>query len=235
MARTRRVVPAPEPVVDAEPAQDEEDQNKSNDNEDLFSNNDDEEDDAHDQGDNLDANIRNNTIAMFQRVLTFREGAATALFNDQQITDFDSLRELDDDTIKELCRSITKEGHPISVIAQNRLKLLVFWAKHMWRTCLGVDDLTDIDYEEDIKPLKDQKALEDSLDESKELEPPTMTLTPATAAACFTQLKMYLAKCRGRLGFHSTMWFVRSSRDLMMYPKMPLTIRQPLENQRAHT
>ncbi len=26
-----------------------------------------------------------------------------------------------------------------------------------------------------------------------------MTLTPATAAACFTQMKMYLAKCRGRL------------------------------------
>jgi hypothetical protein len=31
---------------------------------------------------------------MFQRVLTFREGAATALFNDQQITNFDSLRSL---------------------------------------------------------------------------------------------------------------------------------------------
>ena len=70
----------------------------------------------------------------------------------------------------------------------------------MWRTCRGVDDLTDIDYEEDIKPLQDQKALEDSLDESKEPEPPKMTLTPTTAAACFTQLKMYLAKCRGRLG-----------------------------------
>jgi hypothetical protein len=70
----------------------------------------------------------------------------------------------------------------------------------MWGTCRGVDDLTDIDYEEDIKPLRDQKALEDSLDESREPEPPTMTLTPATAAACFTQMKMYLAKCRERLG-----------------------------------
>jgi hypothetical protein len=159
MASTRRVVPAPEPEVEAEPAQDEEDQNESNNNEDLFSNNEDEEDAAHDQGNNLDANIRNNTIAMFQRVLTFREGAATALFNYQQITDFDSLRKLDNDTIKELCRSITKEGHPISVIAQNRLKLLVFWVKHMWRTCRGVDDLTNNNHEEDIKPLRDQKAL----------------------------------------------------------------------------
>jgi hypothetical protein len=95
---------------------------------------------------------------------------------------------------------ITKEGHPISVIAQNRLKLLVFWEKHMWRTSRGVDELTDIDYEEDIKPIQDQKALEDSLNKSKEPEPPMMTLTPTTAAACFTQMKMYLAKCRGRLG-----------------------------------
>ncbi len=67
----------------------------------------------------------------------------TALFDDQQITDFGSLRKLDDDAIRELCHSITKEGHPISIIPQNRLKLLVFWAKHMWRTSHGVDELTD--------------------------------------------------------------------------------------------
>jgi hypothetical protein len=202
MARTRRVVPAAEPVDPPPPQDDQEDDD--DDNESLFS--DDEENEsngevaARDQDDNLDANIHNNTIAMFQRVLTFREGAVTALFDDQQITDLDSLRELDDDTIKALCRSITKEGHSISVIAQNCLKLLVFWAKHVWCTCCGVDELTDVDYEVDIKPLQDQKASEDSLDESKEPEPPTMTMTPATAAACFTQMKMYLAKCRGRLG-----------------------------------
>ncbi len=85
--------------------------------------------------DNLGANICANTIPMFQRVLTFQEGATTAFFNDQQITNFQSLRKLDDDAIKELCRSIVKEGHPISVTARNRFKLLVFWVKHMWRTC----------------------------------------------------------------------------------------------------
>jgi hypothetical protein len=90
---------------------------------------------------------------MFQRVLTFGKGAATTLFDDQQTSDFDSLRKLDDDAIKELCRSITKEGHPISIIAQNRLKLLVFW--HMWHTSRGVDELTDINYKEDIKHLQD--------------------------------------------------------------------------------
>ena len=198
MARTRETGPrratraaAADELEDPPPRADDDD-----DDADLFD--DDEEEDN--GGDNLDANIRADTIAMFQRVLTFREGAATALYDDQQVTDFESLRELDDDAIKELCRSIAKEGHPISVIAQNRLKLLVFWAKHMWRTCRGVDELTDVDYDEDIKPLQDQKGLEDSLDESKEPEPPTMTLTPTSAASCFTQMKMYLAKCRGRLG-----------------------------------
>ncbi len=31
------------------------------------------------------------------------------------------------------------------MISQNRLKLLVFWAKHMWRTSRGVDDPSEVD------------------------------------------------------------------------------------------
>jgi hypothetical protein len=76
--------------------------------------------------DNLDAIIRRDMIAMYVRVLGFKESAAIALYNDQQITDLDRLRELDDPTIKELCRQIGKEGHPVSMISQNHLKLLVF-------------------------------------------------------------------------------------------------------------
>jgi hypothetical protein len=182
MARTRETVPrcatraaAADELEDPPPRADDDVDDNDDDDADLF-----DDDEEEDNGtDNLDANICANAIAMFQRVLTFREGAATALYDDQEITDFESFRELDDNAIKELCHSIAKEGHPISAIAQNRLKLLVFWAKHMWRTCRGVDELTDVDYEENIKPLQDQKALEDSLDESKEPEPSTMTLTPA--------------------------------------------------------
>ena len=82
-------------------------------------------DSSNDNEPNIDAdmhaNTRASTIAVYQRVLTFRLAAATALYDNQQITDADSLRELDDNTIKELCRQINKEGHPISVIAQNSL------------------------------------------------------------------------------------------------------------------
>ena len=56
-------------------------------------NNDKEEDDEdapQDQGDNLNVNICDTMIAMFQRVLIFWEGAGTALYIDQQITDLDS-------------------------------------------------------------------------------------------------------------------------------------------------
>jgi hypothetical protein len=81
--------------------------------------------------DNLDAIIRRDMIAMYMRVLGFKEGAATTLYNNQQITDTNRLRELDNPTIKELCRQIGKEGHPVLMLSQNRLKLLVFWVKHM--------------------------------------------------------------------------------------------------------
>jgi hypothetical protein len=81
--------------------------------------------------DNLNAIIRRDMIAMYVHVLGFKEGAATTLYDDQQITDTDPFRELDNPTIKELCRQISKEGHPVSMLSQNHLKLLVFWAKHM--------------------------------------------------------------------------------------------------------
>jgi hypothetical protein len=74
--------------------------------------------------------------------------------NEQQITNLGSLRELDDPTIKELCCKIGKEGHPVLMILQNCLKLLVFWAKHTWRILRGVDDLSKVDYNQDIKHLQ---------------------------------------------------------------------------------
>ena len=86
---------------------------------------------------------------------------------------------------------IGKEGHPISMILQNRLKLLVFWAKHMWRTLHRVDDLSDVDYNQDIKHFQVQKAFKDGLDNSKEPDAPTMTLTPANVVASFTLMKTH--------------------------------------------
>jgi hypothetical protein len=49
---------------------------------------------------------------MYVRVLGFKESAATALYEDQQITNLDPLCKLNNPTIKELCRQIGKEGPP---------------------------------------------------------------------------------------------------------------------------
>ena len=61
-------------------------------------------------GDTIEAVLCQSTIAMFRCVLIFNDGAATSLYDDQMITTFDVLRELDDDTIKEICRAIKKPG-----------------------------------------------------------------------------------------------------------------------------
>ena len=173
---------------------------ESNDDNSLFGEEEVGDDEDSDDEPIIDMSIRDSTIAMYVRVLSFSQEAATALYDSQGVMTLDNLRELDDDSVKELARSFSKEGYPISILSQNRLRLLVFWVKHRWRTCRGVDDLTDVDYDHDVRPLQDQKKLEDDLDESKEPSPPTMTLTPSTAASCFTNMKTYLAKCRGRLG-----------------------------------
>jgi hypothetical protein len=68
---------------------------------------------------------------MFKRVLLFSQGAAEALYDDQMITALDTLQDLTDDIIKELCRAIRKlggdvPGHQISELSVNGLKLFAF-------------------------------------------------------------------------------------------------------------
>jgi hypothetical protein len=60
--------------------------------------------------DTIEATIRRSMTSMFRRVLMFSDGATNSLYDDQIITSFDILRELDDDTIKETCRAIKKPG-----------------------------------------------------------------------------------------------------------------------------
>lgn len=192
MARTRTVVAPPPPADPDPPALADDDEDEDDDDDQSLGLRD-------DNNDNIDAVYRDGMIAMFERVLGFKTGAATSLYDDQQITSVDTLRELDDATIKELCRAIGKEGHPVSAISQNRLKLLVWWTKHMWRTSREIDDLTEIEYDQ-IKLYQGQKTFEDELSDAKEPAAPTMTLSQATAAACFTQMTTHLDKCRGVTG-----------------------------------
>ncbi len=144
------------------------------------------------------------TVDMFKHVLLFSQGAVEALYNNQMVMTLDMLRDLTDNIIKELCRAIRKPGgdgpgHQIFELSVTRLKLFVFWARHMWRTSRGVDDWTNMTYEE-IKTLTNQKVLEDNLLDSKLPETPAMTLDPHSAAKAFSDMLIILGKMRGIAG-----------------------------------
>ncbi len=161
---------------------------------------DDDEDDPQEEAAPLEARIRETTVDMFKQVLLFSQGAAESLYDDQMITTLDVLQDLTDDIIKELCRAIRKPGgdgpgHQIFELSMIRLKLFAFWARHMWRTSRGVNDWTDMTYEE-VKTLTNQKTLEDNLLDSKPPETPAMTLDPHSAAKAFSDMPIILGKMR---------------------------------------
>jgi hypothetical protein len=162
------------------------------------------EDDPQEEAAPLEARIQKITIDMFKRVLLFSPRAAEALYDDQMITTLDVLQDLTDNIIKELCRAIKKPGgdgpgHQISKLSVTRLKLFVFWARHMWRTSRGVDDWTDTTYDK-VKTLTNQKTLKDNLLDSKLPKTPAMTLDPHLAAKAFSDMLIILGKMRGIAG-----------------------------------
>ena len=152
----------------------------------------------------LDHQAREDAIAMFVRTLLFSRGAATALYDDQAVQSLDTLREINDDMIREMARAIRKpgdgiQGYSISELSVSRLKLLAFWARHMWRTCRSIDDWADITWEVVSIP-KNQKTLEDSLQDRKIPETPAMTLDMQSAAKAFLDMVVLLGKMRGISG-----------------------------------
>jgi hypothetical protein len=116
------------------------------------------------------------------------------------ITALDTLQDLTDNIIKELCHAIRKPGgdvpgHQISKLSVTCLKLFAFWARHMSRTSRGVGDWTDTTWD-DIKTLTNQKTLEDNLLDPKQPVTPAMTLDSQLAAKAFTNMLILLGNLR---------------------------------------
>jgi hypothetical protein len=150
----------------------------------------------------IEERVCNEMIAMYQRVLGFSPGAAIALYDDQGITTLEHLQEVTDSLADETCRAIQKPGgdewgHPIPIIARQRLKLLAFWSRPMWRTSHEPDDIHKLTWY-DIKHLSDQKTLEDNHKDGKDPPVPEMTLEQTNAAACFVQMRQCLRKLCSR-------------------------------------
>jgi hypothetical protein len=150
----------------------------------------------------IELQAQESAVAMFRRTLLFSQGTATALYMDQAVQSLNTLCNIDDNMIKEMCCAIRKPGdgavgYSISELSVSRLKLLSFWAKHMWRTSRGVDDWTETTWD-DISDLADQKSLKDDVRGTTAPSPSKLTLDTKTAAASFTHLKSYLRTRRSR-------------------------------------
>jgi hypothetical protein len=152
----------------------------------------------------VEARVHQETIYMFQSALLFSKGVAKALYDNQMIMTLDVLRDLNNNTIKDIARTIRKpggdtQGLQISELSVSYLKIFAFWARHMWQTSRSVDNWTEMTWK-DIKFLGPQKLLEDSLLDTKEPKSPTMTLDPLLAAKAFTNMVVHLGKRQGITG-----------------------------------
>ena len=156
---------APQP--EADPHDEDEDTNKD---EDLAE---DDEDKPPAREIPIEERVCNKMVSTYQRVLGFIPGATAALYDDQGITTLEHLQELTNSLADETCRAIQKpggdeRGHPIPIIARQHLKLLAFWARHLWRTSREPKDVQDLTWN-DITHLADQKILEDNAKDGKDL------------------------------------------------------------------
>jgi hypothetical protein len=140
-------------------------------------------------------------IEMFQQIHLFSPGVAQALYDEQMITTLNVLQELNNDTIKDIAHTIGKlggnaQGFQISKLSVSCLKLFASGARHMWWILKGVDNWTEMTWN-DVKFLGPQKILEDSLLDTKEPKTPTMTLDQQLAAKFLPIRWFTLARGRG--------------------------------------
>jgi hypothetical protein len=82
-----------------------------------------------------DTNTRENFIAWYIQEFGFNTNAATTLHDVQMLKDAMTLSELDDDSIANICKAVSKDtGQSVAKIAVTKLKLACFWIRHQIRT-----------------------------------------------------------------------------------------------------
>ena len=143
--------------------------------------------------------------------LGFSEAAAVALVDQQLLNKWETLLELDDDAVDNLCRTVRKpgggeDGHQIPEMAMTRLQLLVFYAKHLDRIqrkyeITGSNATNITPNLARITPYKAQKTLEkDWLKNNPEPKYEPMALDGSRAAIAFDQAGVILRRIRGATG-----------------------------------
>jgi hypothetical protein len=137
------------------------------------------------------------------RIFDVNANAATALHNVQILKDTKTLSELDDDTIANICKAVSKDtSQSVAKIATTKLKLACFWIRHQIWTSREIGGtrrpLVVIRYSGTIDLLRQQKRDEDNwAANNKEPEYTSLTLDTATDMKVFDKVKTILARVRG--------------------------------------
>jgi hypothetical protein len=152
----------------------------------------------------VDSN-RAHFIAFFKKVLRVSDFVATALYDQQLLTDAATIAEFGNSEVDSVCQTLRRDSKlPIAELSIARLKLLTFWVRHQQRTGRAIGGptrhLVRVDLA-DLELLKEQKRLEDGwAANNKEPEYTAIALDLASAAKAFEKVKTLLTRIRGVLG-----------------------------------
>jgi hypothetical protein len=147
-----------------------------------------------------DKDTRKNFVAWYKEEFGFTANATTTLHNVQMLKGASTLSELDDDTVANICKGISKEtGQSVAKIAATKLKLACFWIRHQHRTLREIGGtqrpLVKVKYTGTIELLQQQKKDKDNwTSTNKEPEYTLLTLDIATTTKVFDKVKSILAR-----------------------------------------
>jgi hypothetical protein len=82
-----------------------------------------------------DSNTRDNFLLWYVQEFGFMLNAGTALNKVQMLKDTKTLSELDDNTVANICKAVSKDtGQSVAKIATTKLKFACFWIRHQYQT-----------------------------------------------------------------------------------------------------
>jgi hypothetical protein len=104
------------------------------------------------------SDTQENFLLWFIQEFSFSTNAATALHDVQMLKDAQTLPEIDDDAVADICKAVSKDiGQSVAKIATTKLKLTCFWIRHQHRTLRVIGEtkrpLVKIKYSGEIELL----------------------------------------------------------------------------------
>jgi hypothetical protein len=147
-----------------------------------------------------------NFLLWYNKEFGFNANALTTLYDVQMLQDANTLSELDDNAVANICKAISKDtSQSVANIATTKLKLACFWIRHQIRTLRESGGtgrpLVKIADSGTIDLLRQQKQNKNNWDSNnKEPEYTLLTLDTATATKVFDKVKSILAQVHGVTG-----------------------------------